>query len=57
MAADRQHIYLSYLCREQLFGTLVAEANKVRSKRGDDPALIFWRALGYGYVVRWADVF
>ena len=51
-ALDAATVQIGYLCRERLHGTLLAECNKLRTKRGDDPGILFWRGFALGFQVR-----
>jgi hypothetical protein len=44
-------VLIQYLCREKLYGALVAECNKLRQKRGDDANILFWRSFALGFQV------
>ncbi|CAN0008241.1 unnamed protein product, partial [Phaeothamnion confervicola] len=39
---------ISYLLREGLYGSAAAEATAQIRKRGNDPALLFWKAVAGG---------
>jgi hypothetical protein len=51
-ALDVAYVHIGYLCRERMYGTLLAECNKLRTKRGDDPAIVFWRGFALGFQAR-----
>jgi len=43
---------IQHLLREGLYGTLSAECNRLRQRRGDDAALLLWRGCALGLQVR-----
>jgi hypothetical protein len=43
---------IQHLLREGLYGTLSAECNRLRQRRGDDAALLLWRGCALGFQVR-----
>lgn len=52
MQQQLEALTIQHLCREGLYGTLSAECNRLRQRRGDDAALLLWRGCALGFQVQ-----